>query len=220
LVEGSIVHRCTIDLATGLAELSLPGAVQPARGATRVRGRGSWRILLANVDDELTLLVDGRRVAFDGPTRWNVAIDTAEQSRPDDSPRQPGDQRPGDLAPAGISVADADVTVRDIRLLRDVFYIGAREYLPHTGGFTEGRRLDFPLEADQFFVLGDNSAASKDSRLWLEGHHVDRHLLVGRALAVFWPHAVSPSWALPLRFGSIELRLPSWPNVGRMRWVR
>ncbi|MBU6276715.1 MAG: signal peptidase I [Planctomycetes bacterium] len=220
LVEGGAVHRCTIDLATGLAELSLPGAAQPVRGTTPVRGRGRWNILLANVDDELTLSVDGRRVAFDGPTRWNVAIDTAEQARPDDSPRQPGDELPGDLAPAGITAVDADVTVRDIRVLRDVFYIGAREYLPHTGGFTEGRRLDFPLEADQFFVLGDNSAASKDSRLWLEGHHVDRHLLVGRALAVFWPHAVSPSWAVPLRLGSIELRLPAWPNFGRMRWVR
>ena len=221
LVEAGAVHRCTIDLATGLAELTLPGAgAEPVRAPTPVRGRGSWRLLLANVDDEVTLFVGNRRIAFDGPTRWNVPIDKAEVVRPDESPREPGDDRPGDLAPVGITATGADVTVAEMRVLRDLFYIGAREYLPHTGGFTEGRRLDFPLEADQFFVLGDNSAASKDSRLWIEGHHVDRHLLVGRALAVFWPHAVAPSWAVPIRLGGLELRLPSWPNFGRMRWVR
>src|SRR5262249_34239306 len=31
------------------------------------------------------------------------------------------------------------------------------------------REVTFPLEADQFFVLGDNSPQSKDSRLWAEG---------------------------------------------------
>ena len=69
-------------------------------------------------------------------------------------------------------------------------------------------------------MLGDNSAASKDSRLWLAGHHVDRRLLIGRALVVFWPHAVPASWAVPLRFRGWDLRLPSWPNFGRMRFVR
>ena len=80
--------------------------------------------------------------------------------------------------------------------------------------------LGFPLEADQFFMLGDNSAASKDSRLWLTGHHVDRRLLIGRALAVWWPHAVPATWSVPLRFRGWDLRLPSWPNFGRMRFVR
>jgi len=220
LVEAGKPYRCTIDLGTGNAELTLPGVATPARGATPVRGRGTWKILFANVDDEVSLFVGDRRVAFDAPTRWNGSIDAAEALRPDESPREPGDERPGDMAPVGIATAGADVSLERIRVLRDVFYIGAVAYLPHTGGFEEGKRLDFPLEADQFFVLGDNSAASKDSRLWLEGHHVDRHLLVGRALAVFWPHAVSPSWALPLRLGGLELRVPSWPNVARMRWVR
>ena len=80
--------------------------------------------------------------------------------------------------------------------------------------------FDFDLQADQFFVLGDNSAASKDSRLWLEGHHVDRELLIGKAMAIFWPHAVPASWSVPVKIGGAELRLPSWPNFGRMGFVR
>ncbi len=66
----------------------------------------------------------------------------------------------------------------------------------------------FPLEkfphdrrADQFMALGDNSPQSKDSRLWSfkdwdpetgkllfeNKHFVERELLVGKALGIYWP---------------------------------
>ena len=104
-------------------------------------------------------------------------------------------------------------------MLRDLYYIGAVD-VERNGRVIEEDVLAFPLEADHFFMLGDNSAASKDSRLWLDGHHVDRRLLIGKALVVFWPHAVPASWGIPLRFRGWDLRLPSWPNFGRMRFVR
>ena len=37
---------------------------------------------------------------------------------------------------------------------------------------------------DSFFVLGDNSASSHDSRFW---GFVPRPLLIGRAMVIFWP---------------------------------
>lgn len=117
------------------------------------------------------------------------------------------------------SAAGADVRVKHLRVLRDIFYIGAFD-VARSDEILEEDRLEFGLEEDQFFVLGDNSAASKDSRLWLEGHHVDRELLIGKAMAVFWPHAVPARWSVPLKIGGTELRLPSWPNFGRMRFVR
>jgi signal peptidase I len=106
-----------------------------------------------------------------------------------------------------------------VRVLRDIYYISAVD-VAGNGQIIENPVLDFPLGADQFLVLGDNSAASKDSRLWMEGHHVDRSLLVGRALAIFWPHAIPAKWGIPVKLGSWEVRLPFWPNFGRMRFVR
>ncbi len=83
------------------------------------------------------------------------------------------------------------------------------------------------LREDEFFMLGDNTAASKDSRLWDEvGPHlrdrgeafqlgtVPRDQLIGKAFFVYWPAGHRISW-LPLldRIGVI-------PDVGRMRWIR
>jgi signal peptidase I len=224
LVEGGRRHEARIDLSAGSVELVSPFLVGPRpKAATKLRGRGKWTVLLANVDDELSLFIDGRRVEFDAPTAWATPIDAAAVAKPVKEEPRPGSDTVSDLAPAGVTAINAAVRLSEVRVLRDIFYIGA-DGISAVGGMIEKPRLDFPLEADQFFVLGDNSAASKDSRLWLEGHHVDRNLIVGKALTIFWPHAWYPSWAVPIRFpvrgNPVELRLPSWPNFGRMGPVR
>jgi hypothetical protein len=50
-----------------------------------------------------------------------------------------------------------------------------------------GRMRTFPLEEDQFFVLGDNSPQSADARDWYHAKVVERRLLLGRAVVRYWP---------------------------------
>ncbi len=45
-----------------------------------------------------------------------------------------------------------------------------------------GQVIDVPRDA--YFVLGDNSSSSHDSRYW---GFVPKRLLIGRALCIFWP---------------------------------
>lgn len=220
LVEAAARHRLTIDLADGAVRLLMAGrdASEAATASTPLRGRGSWKILFANVDDELSLFVDGRTIVFDGPSSWARPMpQTPPQAGT--AAAEPGSAEASDLAPVGVRAQAADVRVTDLRVLRDIYYIGAVD-IDRNSMIMEEDVLGFPLRSDQFFMLGDNSAASKDSRLWLTGHHVDRRLLIGRALAVWWPHAVPAKWSVPLRFRGWDLRLPSWPNFGRMRFVR
>jgi hypothetical protein len=77
---------------------------------------------------------------------------------------------------------------------------------------------------NEYFMLGDNSPGSKDSRLWWEiGPHL-RHLgddyqlgtvpddqLIGQAFFVYWPSGYRRGWTADI--GII-------PNFGRMRWIR
>jgi len=218
LVEAGKAHRCTIDLAVGAVELAIVGAAagDVPRARTGLRGPGSWKLLLANVDDELSLFIDGRKVEFDRPTVWSRGIESAELLQPYDGDIEPGMKQSGDLSPVGITAQGAAVRVGDLRVLRDIFYIGAFDVGARPGEFVERQRLSFDLQSDQFFVLGDNSAASKDSRLWVEGHHINRNLLVGKALVIFWPHA----WSFPVKIPGWQMRLPYWPNFARMGFVR
>lgn len=226
LVEAGASHRCEIDLTDGTARLRRGGVVEdPARAATTVRGRGRWRLLFTNVDDELRLFVAGRPVAFDRPTAWQRPIAAAARNAPVVRSGGPGEQEPDDLAPVGFTAIGADVAVRNLRVLRDVYYIASGDANAMAGRIGEKPVFTFPPLADgQFLMLGDNSSASKDSRAW--GHpddgpfHVDRRLLVGRALVIFWPHAIPAAWNVPLRLGGWEVRLPCWPNFGRMGFVR
>lgn len=226
LVKAGVRHVCSIDLATGSATLAREGDDPVhATAVTSVRGKGRWTILFANVDDEVSLAVNGRRVKAEGQTTWAQNPVDAVDARPAIVRGEPGETRPDDLAPAGITVTGGSVRVADIRILRDIYYIASSTQAGLFGREAEEEMLVFPLYEDQFFVLGDNSSASKDCRAWgtfdAPLHHVDRRLLVGRALVVWWPHAVPTPWNVKVgeRCGW-ELRLPFLPNFARMRFVR
>jgi signal peptidase I len=93
--------------------------------------------------------------------------------------------------------------------------------------FLRRRHVDFPLADDQYFVMGDNSPESSDARLWREmrlrsdgtpagqpgGAYLERKLLIGKAVCVYWPHAW---YTLPFT----GKRVPVWPNFKDMRLVR
>jgi signal peptidase I len=89
--------------------------------------------------------------------------------------------------------------------------------------FARRRHHDFPLSDNQFFVMGDNSPESLDARLWRGqnprdrgrpgGAYLERDLLIGKALFVYWPH----SWN---RIPGTPIPFPLFPNFQDMRLVK
>ena len=65
LVKAGIAHRCTIDLATGTAVVTR-GDAELGRWKTPIKGTGRHHVDFANVDDRVSLMVDGRPVGGDG----------------------------------------------------------------------------------------------------------------------------------------------------------
>lgn len=89
------------------------------------------------------------------------------------------------------------------------------------------RQFDQRADFDEFFMLGDNSSASHDSRLWVRAAPtlrlydeesqpqyqlgtVPRYNLIGKAFFVYWPAGNPLPWLRDL---------PIVPNVGKMRRV-
>jgi signal peptidase I len=71
-----------------------------------------------------------------------------------------------------------DEQVMDPEVFQKIFYYNKEDW-PYGRA---GESIEVPEE--NYFVLGDNSANSSDSRNW---GYVDRKDLVGRAFLVYWP---------------------------------
>ncbi|WP_197356525.1 signal peptidase I [Aureliella helgolandensis] len=252
LVEFGIHYECSIDVATGEASLTAKGQDLPQpvfvgevlKGQTGVKGPGRYRLEYANVDDQITLWVDGSVVSFDGSSAFDSKrVRTAKDRRPYWT-----EADPLDAAPVGIGGEQLEMTVRRAQVFRDLYYIAPQimrrgtpycdynldhgsailasipapeerrqlsdqeailkvyshpQWWSQTNLFNLRGRLNFELEADQFFPMGDNSAASSDARAWSGHHFVEQKFLLGKALLVFWPH----TWNTPV---------PYTPNIARM----
>jgi signal peptidase I len=245
LVEGGRHFTCAIDLASGMATLSAQGANDYAPQAkTSLVGPGEYHVAFANVDDQLLLWIDDDLVSFEGGTAYDVS--KVFGNRREITPRT-SDDDPGDLAPAGIGARGAKLAATRLKVWRDIYYIAVkagpnsrRDIITDFADadrqsiqalafdpsqwelFRSRSHKDFPLDKDQFFVMGDNSAESSDARLWCGesdgggrpgGEYLERRLLIGKALCVYWPH----SWS---RIPGTPIPFPLFPNFADMRLVR
>lgn len=229
LVEGGVSFQCQFDVATGEATLSIEGQPQfQPTAKTVVHGPGTYNVRIANVDDQLVLWVDNEVIEFDSPTTFAPL----GNSRP----------TPEDLSPVGLASEGVAMRVNHLKIWRDLYYIAARSatrsrrygesakiseyggrdtpnllWDPSTWDLFDSRQdAEFHLGPDRYLVLGDNSARSRDSRLWENDgfeYYVRRDLLIGKALYIYWPH----SWN---RIPGTNIPFPFFPNFSRMGLVR
>lgn len=194
-----------------------------------------------NVDFRVSLSIDGQEVV--ASTDQQYAPDVAELlSRRED---ETGVTEYSQVAIGGYRTR---FRISHLELDRDVYYrsspipeprspqappsqsgvwqhVTTNPFYRWPGWGTQGRPIMLRNgEIQEYFMLGDNSPGSKDSRLWWEiGPHL-QHLgedyqfgtvphdqLIGQAFFVYWPSGYRRSWTADI--GII-------PNFGRMRWIR
>lgn len=186
--------------------------------------RFNWPVQLAfaNVDHQLQVWMDGRLLWQSPPDAFPTSAAAVK--------RRPYESR----APiVRIGAADLQADLRHTAVYRDVYYRDAEKISVHnsmgqptlssyTGQPGWGTR-DNPmlLRHNEYFVLGDNSPQSLDSRVWWQvGEHlagrdyrvgtVPADQMIGQAFFVYWPSG----------YRLLGHGLPIVPNVGRMRWIR
>lgn len=206
-------------------------------GEIGARGAGDTvSVELWHMDEALWLFIDGELVcggAEDGAYAMSP-METLERATgmtggelSERSALQPGDgvDRPGVLADPSIyrassvgwSMSGGAFTMHNVRVARDIHYRTMPDIRATRGGHPDF----FPtLTGEEYFMCGDNSARSEDSRLWMEGQIypwvaseiddragvVHEDLIVGKAFVVYWP---SLRWK-----GAVPV-----PDVGRVRWI-
>lgn len=105
--------------------------------------------------------------------------------------------------PCWFAVQGAQVTVRNFRLFRDIHYAA------NGGECRNGVYEPWPLGHDEYFLLGDNSANSQDSRFWTNAGIPER-CFMGKPLLLHQPS----HWT---RLNAWEVECIDWR---RIRWIR
>jgi signal peptidase I len=213
------------------------------KAKTSLTGTGEHRVAFSNFDDQLLLWVDGKVVEFDGTTAYDTdrVFGNRQDMRPHTSDKDLGDLAPVGIGARGAKLVVNHLQVwRDIYYIADDDERMKKSGGPVTDfdhatvgrlldlavnpaqwdRFRERNKADFSLNGDQLFVMGDNSAESSDARLWVNsdrgkpgGPYLDRRLLIGKALCVYWPHSWNQIPGTPIPF-------PLFPNIADMRLVR
>ncbi len=119
--------------------------------------------------------------------------------------------RDNDLEPASVGVQGTQAHVRHLKLWRDTYYTytATRQAAPHFkpadpstwDGFKDMPVQTMYVQPDHFLCMGDNSPHSSDGRNW---GTVPRRLMLGKALAVYYPFYF-PFWPLSSQVNRVGL---------------
>jgi signal peptidase I len=200
---GDLMLEATLDCGADLRDLAIRidsggdrfVVVLPIGAAGTVEVRRSGRLLAspsARPDARAVLAASARRSihleASVMDRRLQVAVDGMLLFDPldyDDPSSFPGASE----SPVALGVRGGSVIVSDLKVYRDVHYTSALAGVPRR---PFGVDSPYVLGPDEFFVLGDNSAVSNDSRFWTASPVVPGELFLGKPFLVHLPGQVVP----------------------------
>jgi signal peptidase I len=153
-------------------------------------GSGTLPSPLRGETFEVSLIDRQFLLAIGSKTLFTAAIDT------------PGEP-PLSAQPLAIGVQGLGVSVDRLRIYRAIYY---SEPL----AVTNKPSPVYTIGPDEYFVLGDNSPISEDSRTWSENRMVSHKSLLGKPFMVVYP-------AYGLSLGAWHIQVP---DLARIRYIR
>lgn len=183
--DGQQTFRTVFDFATREVKLFVNGSLTAERTGHWQQTSSALPLLveMSLMDRQVLVSVDGHE-PFAG---WQMNEKGKDVTPPD--------------SPVRFGVRGASVTVSDLALYRDVYYTH------------KGNHETTTLGPDEYYVLGDNSPISYDSRSW-QNPAVEARKLIGKPLFLH----------LPSRPGEVNFNGKAYhiriPDFSRIRYIR
>ncbi len=187
LSDGARAYQAVLDYAGQEVRLLQDDRNEPLRRVPLpgARGTGARLVQWSTFDRQLLLVLDGVPVCE--PVECDTSAASAQAS----------------LQPARLGARGLHVSIDHLAIYRDVYYTPPD--VPRTAAYHLG--------PDEYFMLGDNSPVSVDSRHW-KSPGVSRSLLIGKPLLVHLPSRPGT-----VRWGA-ERRQIRVPDFSRIRYIR
>jgi signal peptidase I len=112
---------------------------------------------------------------------------------------------PSTAEPFALGTLNMEIAVQDVRVCRDLYYTEPIGREPYGWG---GSLV--VLGEDNYYVLGDNSSISEDSRTWGPRLPVHANSLLGKPLAVIYPPRMKAIFGVRFQI----------PDFARIRYIR
>jgi signal peptidase I len=165
-----------------------------------------------NVDYQVTLRLNRQIVLQSTPADYAPNVDWLKQQWQNEQKGKPGE--------AGIEAVNQTCSIQHVGLWRDVYYTNRNVFNNEPFKFASPA-YPITLGPNEYFVMGDNSAVSKDARYWdrpielphegldVEAARVPAQFMLGQAVFVYWPAG----------FRAFDTHLSIIPDFGDMRWI-
>ena len=204
-------YRVTLDFERQTAVLSSASSAEDLKTvpipATQVNafGEQSLSLIVSNFDQQILVALNGVTAFSESPPAVAAPLSVdplkltpAERSEID---RKVLEQH----SKVAIGVSASEVQITSLKVYRDVFYTPGRR----KNGVEEAIRVP----SNAYFVLGDNSPVSSDSRNW-DSPFVPHKLLVGKPFVV---HLPSKPGKVTIGGFQLPIRIPDFE---RIRYIR
>ncbi len=211
-------------------------AVEKPKAQTNLKGTGNYHIEYVNADDRIHLWINNRLIDFDAAnyTRTGIPVPTYDPQDPGDAEPVGIGSQGLDVDLSRLKVvrdiyytsanADRQPYMLENETMNSVERIEMFHRNPETWSSPEAIKFFeimkgrdepmFKLERgatsaqDQFLPMGDNSPKSLDGRVWDGPKYVERDMLIGRAMLIYWPHMKNVPY------------IKYFPNFERMGFIR
>lgn len=209
--------------------------VDQPTGQTKIRGAGEYHIEYVNADDRINLWINNHLIEFDAATYSRTGIPIPKYQPDDPGDAEPAGvgtigadvtltrlKIVRDIYYTSVKGQSGQATITnetgvDEGTIQYFFQNPESWATPDAKSFFRKKKGQkkpmFKLEKgatsaqDQFLPMGDNSPRSLDGRVWDGEHFVERDMLIGRAMLIYWPHTKNEP-------------VPYFPNFERMDFIR